>query len=69
MSETTENIFSGIAGVFLIPWVGGMTVAVPWFNYQYAVNNGFISWLIFGEIVATFQAFIWPFYLLDYLFG
>tara|TARA_B100001248_G_C27064578_1_gene311123 strand:- start:307 stop:480 length:174 start_codon:yes stop_codon:yes gene_type:complete len=31
-----------------------------YYNYLYAQENGFLSWLLFGEIIATLKAFIWP---------
>jgi hypothetical protein len=40
----------------------GVTISIPYFNWCYARDNGFASWLFFGEIVATGQAVIWPVY-------
>lgn len=34
------------------------------FNYLYAINHGFVSWLFFGEIIATLKAIIWPYYVI-----
>ena len=31
-----------------------------YYNYLYAVENGFLAWLFFGEIIASFKALIWP---------
>ena len=36
---------------------------ITYFNWLYAVQNGFWKWLIFGEIVATFQGLFWPFFI------
>jgi len=33
------------------------------FNYQYAREHGFVSWLLFGEVVATFKAILWIFFI------
>ena len=40
-------------------------ISVPYFNWCYARDNGFVSWLFFGEIVATAQGAIWPVYALS----
>jgi hypothetical protein len=32
-----------------------------YYNYLYAIENGFWAWLFFGEIIASFQALVWPF--------
>ena len=34
-----------------------------YFNWAYAVANGFWAWLFLGEIVATFQGLLWPFFV------
>lgn len=31
-----------------------------YYNYLYAVENGFFAWLFFGEIVASLKALVWP---------
>jgi hypothetical protein len=43
----------------------GISVAVftLYFNWIYANEHGFWSWLIFGEIIATFKGFAWPFFV------
>lgn len=37
-------------------------IALPWFNYNYARENGFGKWLLLGEIVPTAKAIVWPYY-------
>lgn len=37
-------------------------ICTLWFNYDYAKKNAFIDWILFGEIVATAKAVIWPYY-------
>lgn len=37
-------------------------LAVPVFNWRYAREHGFVSWLCLGEVVATFKAVVWPYY-------
>ncbi len=34
-----------------------------YFNWIFAVENGFWAWLFFGEIVATLQGLFWPFFI------
>lgn len=36
-----------------------------WFNYDYAKRHGFVEWLLFGEVVATAKAFVWPYYVYE----
>jgi hypothetical protein len=38
-------------------------IFTPYFNWQYAKEHGFVSWLFFGEIVPTLKALFWPFFL------
>ena len=41
--------------------------AALYFNYLFAVEKGFMAWLLFGEIIATFQGLIWPLYYFQIL--
>lgn len=43
-------------------YIGIALVATPYFNWRYAVEHGFGSWLLFGEVIATAKAAIWPYY-------
>lgn len=39
-------------------------IFAPYYNYVYARDNGFMRWLLFGEVVATAKAIVWPYFLL-----
>jgi hypothetical protein len=41
-------------------YVVGVIATLPYFNWQYARDHGFLRWLFFGELVATAEALIWP---------
>ena len=41
----------------------GAMIAIPYYNWQYAKGHGFISWLVFGEVIATLKALFWPVWL------
>ena len=34
-----------------------------YFNWQYAVEHGFLAWFFFGEIIATLKGLVWPFFI------
>jgi hypothetical protein len=38
-------------------------VFVPYYNWQYAREHGFVDWLFFGEIVPTAKAAVWPYFV------
>ena len=38
----------------------GATIAMPYYNWQFASNVGFLPWLFFGEIIASINALLWP---------
>lgn len=55
-----------------LQWVGlfpliiysiGVAITVPYFNYLYAHEHGFLAWLFLGEVVATLKSLIWPYYV------
>jgi hypothetical protein len=57
------DIFEKIIGILIFLYAGIAAVFTLYFNYMYAVTNGFIAWVFFGEIVATFQGLLWPFFM------
>jgi hypothetical protein len=36
---------------------------VPYYNWQYATNHGFVAWLFFGEFIATAKGMVWPYFV------
>jgi len=53
-----------LAALALSFYMLSVALAVPYFNWQYAKRHGFASWLMLGEVVATAQALVWPYYAL-----
>jgi hypothetical protein len=41
-------------------------IAVPYYNWQYARDNGFKDWLYPGGFKATAKAFFWPYFCYKY---
>lgn len=35
---------------------------VPYYNWKYAKEKGFVKWVLLGEVVATAKAFAWPYF-------
>jgi hypothetical protein len=57
-----KQTFLNIIGFAFYIYVMSMTFAAPYYNWQYAKENGFVNWLFFGEVVATAKSLIWPYY-------
>jgi hypothetical protein len=38
-------------------------IFVPYYNWQYAKDHGFVSWLLFGQIAPTAKALVWPYFV------
>ena len=34
-----------------------------YFNWMVFMEEGFLVWLFFGEVVATFKGLLWPFFI------
>jgi len=49
--------------IILILYSYSLFIFIPYFNYNYAVNNGFTKWLLLGEVVSTGKAIIWPYFI------
>lgn len=52
-----------LQGLAMIYFFASLTIAAPYYNWQYAKDNSFIKWALGGEIVATGKAFIWPYFV------
>lgn len=58
-----KKTFKSISfAVFYIYFLAFVLIATPYFNWRYARQHGFASWVVFGEIIATAKAAIWPYY-------
>lgn len=53
------------ASLYIYFW--GFLISVPYFNWHFAKDHGFVSWLLLGELIATGRAFVWPWYAYDSL--
>lgn len=51
-----------VGSFFLQVWLIGVMLSVPYYNWQYAREHGFMSWLFLGEVVATAKGFVWPYF-------
>jgi hypothetical protein len=60
VGNVASNILTVLIYLYMIP---AFMFFVPYYNWQYAKNHGFVSWLFLGEIVPTAQAVIWPYYV------
>ena len=51
-----DKILMGILIIY------GISVGIfgIYYNWLYANENGFISWLFFGEVIASLKALVWP---------
>lgn len=54
-------------GFLILLFLFGVTIfpAIVHYNMQFARDNGFKNWLLFGEIVPTAKGFVWPYFALD----
>lgn len=42
----------------------GITIFGTYFEWQFAIENGFVEWLLLGWLIPALKAIIWPVYLL-----
>lgn len=64
-STALTRVVNAILPPVLTIYFLGMAISVPYFNWCYARDHGFVSWIFFGEIVPTLQGCIWPYYALS----
>ena len=51
--SSIKSIPAKIFGFAFAAYMYTMIVAIPWMNWNYARENGFVKWLLLGEVVAT----------------
>lgn len=39
-------------------------IFLPYYNWKYASENGFVKWILLGEVVSTFKAVTFPYFFL-----
>ena len=44
----------------LIIYAVSVAIFGLYYNWLFAVQNGFLAWLFFGEIIASLKALVWP---------
>jgi ABC-type glucose/galactose transport system permease subunit len=44
----------------LYVWLTGVVIFGLIYNFQYIDAEGFIQWLLFGEVIASAKALVWP---------
>jgi hypothetical protein len=45
-------------------YVWSATLAAVYFNWQFAKENGFLRWILLGELVPSAKALVWPYFAL-----
>lgn len=62
MKTLLTKFLTVLIGIYVV----GMMISVPYLNWQYAKQNGFVKWILLGEIVPTLQSAIWPYYIFEH---
>jgi hypothetical protein len=61
-----KRLAAGLLQVLAFIYIGGVGISLLYFNWQYAKQNGFMSWLVLGQVVPSLQSAIWPYYVLHH---
>jgi hypothetical protein len=57
-----KQIVRFVIGAYLI---ASAFIFTPYYNWQYASQNGIVSWLRWGEVKSTLKAFAWPYFTFE----
>lgn len=60
----TSKIIIGVMGLYFIV----ASLLAVYYNWLFAVENGFITWLLLGWFIPIIQALFWPIDLLLAIF-
>ena len=60
-NSASTRVLVTIFSVYLctVPFAAG------YYNWQYARENGFMTWLLLGEIVPSAKSLVWPYFALQ----
>lgn len=59
MKENIQKALGVILGLYFFT----IMIFAPYYNWKYATTHGFLKWVLFGEIVATAKAVVWPYFV------
>ncbi|MFC1479164.1 hypothetical protein ACFL6F_01070 [Planctomycetota bacterium] len=62
-SAIPKNILIYILNTVFMLYFMSLMIMIPYFNWCYARDKGFVKWLFLGEIVATGKGIAWPFFV------
>ena len=63
MKNVMTKIGTFLIYIILYPYFIALFWFVPFYNWKYAKENGFLKWVVLGEFVATGKALAWPYFL------
>jgi hypothetical protein len=63
-SNTLTRFIPSFFGVLFYIYIIAASISAVYFNWTYARDNGFVKWLLLGEIVSTAKAVVWPYFLI-----
>ena len=55
-------LIATVSGIWIV-YIISCGLAATYFNYQFANENGFVRWLMLGEVSSTLKGFVWPYYI------
>lgn len=63
MKLMLARVLNNIATLLYSIYIIGFVIMLPYYNWQFARDNGFIAWLLLGEIAPTGKAIAWPYFV------
>jgi hypothetical protein len=60
MKKVWKSAITIIFGAYV---VSVTMVFTPYYNWQYAKSFGVVKWVLFGEVIATAKAVVWPYFV------
>jgi hypothetical protein len=60
-SQAFKRLTTTILAAFLGLYLLFLSVFEPYFNWTHARDHGLLQWVLFGEVVASAKAVLWPY--------
>jgi hypothetical protein len=62
-SQALKRLITTILTAFLGLYLLSLSVFVPYFNWTHDRDHGLLQWVLFGEVVASAKAVLWPYFV------
>jgi hypothetical protein len=66
--QTMKNIVERFLSAMIALYAISLVFFIPYYNWRFAKEHGFVAWIFLGEVVATGKGVAWPLFVVKDVF-